>query len=154
MSAETFTPRSSEIPGYWETIKHFGNRAIRWALGVQEPQAYSASRPRTEQSHLSVAEWQTSPTALTQKEQRAVRAKPVEAPSAPDLSYLMGVEAPTTLEAPGKTMSDEIGDYSVESVRAETAHPTVEGAVVIGGQSTKAPERSVGPPGGIIEAPK
>lgn len=147
MSAETFNPRTGELPGYWETVKHFGKKAIRWTLGIQEPSAYSTAKPRTEQSHLLVSEWQTSPTALTQGQQRAARTSRVEAPTAPDLSHLMGAE---TLP-PTPVINAVGGEIAPPATYDKDNHSAFEGATKTDANAAKTVDRSVGPPGGVIE---
>lgn len=121
MSAETLTPpRNSELPSYWDAVKHFGGRALR-ALGIQSP----ALRPRERvlpdrvvsgaqggliNSVVQTPSLQESPAASSWQRTRNYPGYEVPTPAqqvaAPQVSpnYLMGVPAEATKTQPDINM--------------------------------------------------
>lgn len=134
MSAETFTPRNGEVPGYWEAVKHVGGRALRWVLGIENPYTQSRSLPNKAVSGAKgglVHKTVEVPTAI-------------ESPAASSWQRVRnypGYETPGVVqrvEAPQAPVSYLGGLPSVETVATpEPIIRTVEGGVVLGGQPSK-----------------
>lgn len=103
MSAEVLNPHSVEVPTYREMFRHFGRKAIKWALGTN----VEYNRPIEQRSNFSVAttptgeltgdsknlaEWTTSESAKTRSEQMAARVAPVEIKTAHAAGYVIGAD--------------------------------------------------------------